>query len=67
MFHDPIKDKPKKNDGLPYDERSSCFVNVGTHHGVGHQNPVGHSQNPKQFVSTLPQGRVKTMKDDDRG
>jgi hypothetical protein len=24
-----------------YDERSSCYVNAGTHHGVGHRQPVG--------------------------
>lgn len=67
MFKDPIKDKPNKNNGVPYDERSSNFVNMGTHHGVGHANPVGHEGNPKQSVATLPKGRVKTMKDDDRG
>jgi len=30
-----------------YDERSSCFVNAGTHYGVGHTQPVGHNGNPK--------------------
>lgn len=67
MFKDSIKDHPRENNKIPYDERSSNFVNEGTHHGVGYTNPLGHKENPKQFVSTLPQGRVKTMKDDDRG
>lgn len=44
-----------------YDQRSSCFVNAGTHYGVGHKQPVGHECNPKEKVSTLPLGRVQTM------
>lgn len=24
-----------------YDQRSSCFVNAGSHNGVGHRQPVG--------------------------
>ena len=80
-FKDPIaiksqhpEDKPK--DGLKspfdfrcpqYDQRSSNFVNAGTHYGVGFNQPVGHEGDPKQFVDTLPQGRHSTMMDDDRG
>lgn len=45
----------------PYDQRSSCFVNAGTHHGVGLTQPIGHADNPKQTVSALPYGRVNTM------
>ena len=81
MFKDPtaIKsqspaDKPKDGKNSPwdfrapqYDERSSAFVNAGTHYGVGHRNPVGHEGNPKQFVDTLPQGRAKTMRVDVKG
>jgi len=50
-----------------YDERSSSFVNAGTHYGVGHKQPVGREGNPKQFVDVLPQGRVRTMRDDEKG
>lgn len=50
-----------------YDQRSSNFVNAGTHYGVGHRQPVGHEGNPKQNVDVLPQGRVKTMQVDDLG
>lgn len=50
-----------------YDQRSSNFVNVGTHYGVGHNQPVGHTGNPKQFVSSLPYGKVNTMKNDEKG
>ena len=25
----------------PYDQRSSIFMNAGTHHGVGKRQPVG--------------------------
>ncbi len=24
-----------------YDQRTSCFVNAGSHHGVGYRQPVG--------------------------
>jgi len=50
-----------------YDQRSSCFVNAGTHYGVGHTQPVGHEGNPKQFVAVLPQGKVNTMRIDEAG
>lgn len=67
-------DKPKDGKNSPwdfrcpqYDQRSSNFINAGTHYGVGHKSPVGHEGNPKSSVPTLPKGRVKTMRDDDRG
>lgn len=62
------QDKPVDGKNSPwdftcpqYDQRSSCFVNAGTHYGVGHKQPVGHEGNPKEKVSTLPLGRVQTM------
>lgn len=42
-----------------YDERSSCFVNAGWKQGVGKNQPVGHSGNPKPYG--VPMGRVKTL------
>ncbi len=80
-FKDPIaiknqkpKDKPVDGKKSPwdftcpqYDQRSSCFVNAGTHYGVGHNQPIGHSGNPKERVDVMPMGRVNTMRDDDRG
>ena len=80
-FSDParIKDQNpecKPEDGVKspwdfrcpqYDQRSSNFVNAGTHYGVGINQPVGHTGNPKRMVSTLPQGRVNTTQDDDKG
>ena len=79
MFKDPIAikgqrpaDMPKNGKNSPwdfrapqYDERSSSFVNAGTHYGVGHNQPVGHEGNPKTSSPALPQGRVKTMEVDD--
>ena len=52
-----------------YDERSSCFVNTGTHYGVGHRQPVGHEGDPAQHASTLPTDRrnVTTMRVDEVG
>jgi hypothetical protein len=51
----------------PYDQRSSNFINAGTHYGVGRNQPVGHPGNPKPVVSVLPRTRVNTMQIDDEG
>lgn len=50
-----------------YDQRSSCFVNTGTHYGIGNRQPVGHSGNAKQKVDSLPYGRHSTMEVDEAG
>ncbi len=66
------KDKPVDGKKSPwdftcpqYDQRSSNFVNAGTHYGKCIKQPVGHSGNPKDKVDVLPYGRVKTMRDDE--
>lgn len=65
------KDKKKKSpwnfDAPQYDERTSCYVNAGTHYGVGINQPVGHKGDPKTNVEALPVNRygVKTMKIDE--
>lgn len=71
-FKDPIAAKEGKKMKSPwdftcpeYDERSSCYVNAGSHFGVGHKQPVGHEGNPKFSAPTLPQGKVKTMQVDE--
>jgi hypothetical protein len=80
-FKDPIAvteqreiDKPQDGKNSPwdfrcpqYDQRSSNFINAGTDYGVGRNQPVGHSGNPKERAECLPMGRVKTMRDDERG
>lgn len=80
-FADPIaikdqnpKDKPVDGVGVEwdfrcpqYDQRSSNFVNAGTHYGVGHKQPVGHAGNPKQYVDVLPVSRRNTIQVDDLG
>lgn len=80
-FNDPIadnkrnpKDKPVDGKNSPwdfrcpdYDQRSSSFVNAGTHHGVGHKQPVGHEGNPKSSAPTIPMGKVNTMRADEKG
>jgi hypothetical protein len=80
-FADPIAiknqnpmDKPVDGVNSPwdfrcpqYDQRSSNFVNAGTHYGVGHKQPIGHNGNPKRIVDVLPQGRMNTLQDDDEG
>ena len=71
-FHDPIEVKEGKKkkapwnfDCPPYDERSSCYVNAGSHYGLGHNQPVGREGNPKTTSPVLPKGRVKTMETDE--
>jgi hypothetical protein len=65
------KDKKMKSpwnfDAPTYDERTSCYVNAGTHYGVGVNQPVGRQGNPKTTVDALPQSHygVKTMKIDE--
>ena len=80
-FADPVRikeqreiDKPIDGKKSPwdfrcpqYDQRSSNFINAGTHYGVGIKQPVGHKGNPKQRVDVLPFGRPETMRVDDRG
>jgi len=66
----PLDGKPSSiwNFECPqYDQRSSCFVNAGTHYGIGINQPIGHKGNPKSKVPALPYGRVNTMKDDEVG
>lgn len=70
-FKDPVDSKPTKKFKNPwdftqpdYDERSSSFINAGSNHGVGTKSPVGRIGDPKMEVSTLPKGRVSTMKVD---
>lgn len=50
-----------------YDQRSSNFVNAGTHYGVGIKQPIGHTGNPKPVVDVLPLTRRNTLQDDDLG
>jgi hypothetical protein len=47
-FKNNIEEKPGRHIQSPwnyeaphYDERSSCYVNAGSHYGVGHTQPVG--------------------------
>jgi hypothetical protein len=42
---DIVKAKnPWDFDQPEYDERSSCYVNAGSHYGLGHRQPVGSKQ-----------------------
>jgi hypothetical protein len=80
-FKDPIaiknqrpEDKPKdKQTSLgwdfrcpQYDQRTSCFVNAGTHYGIGHKQPVGSmTHNNKGHIPTTRE--VTTMETDEVG
>lgn len=65
QFHNPIAPKVKKKEkqspwdyrAPPYDERTSCYMDAGSHYGVGYTNPVGHDGVVKQRVPTLPYGK----------
>jgi hypothetical protein len=68
------EDKPVDGKNTPwdfrcpqYDQRSSNFVDAGTHYGVAMRQPVGHFGNPKQEVDTLPCHKVPTMRVDQLG
>lgn len=50
-----------------YDQRSSNFVNAGTHYGIAMRQPVGHEGNPKVEVPALPCYRRDTQQVDDLG
>lgn len=80
-FADPARIKEQNKDCQPedgvrspwdfrcpqYDQRSSNFINAGTHYGVGINQPVGHKGNPKPVVDVLPRTRVNTTQVDDLG
>ena len=80
-FADPIRIKEQNKECQPedgvkspwdfrcpqYDQRSSNFINAGTHYGVGINQPIGHIGNPKRTVDALPQSRMNTLQDDDKG
>jgi hypothetical protein len=48
-----------------YDQRSSNFVNAGTHYGSGRTQPIGTEKQSDKYA--VPLGRHHTMRDDDRG
>jgi hypothetical protein len=65
------KDTPKDGKPVPqgwdfsqpqYDQRSSCFMNAGTHYGEGIKQPVGHHGDPKERAECLPFGKVNTLR-----
>ncbi len=67
-FKDPIAPPAEKKMKTPwtftapeYDQRTSCFVDAGSHYGIGMKNPVGHKGPTKQRVDTMPFGKPKTM------
>jgi hypothetical protein len=71
-FHDPIAVKEGKKVKSPwnfdcpdYDERTSCYVNTGSHYGVGHRQPVGKKGNPLNNVPCLPKTNSNTMYTDE--
>jgi hypothetical protein len=42
-----------------YDQRSSCFVNAGSHYGVGHRQPVGTKKHSGK--NAVPTGKTMGM------
>lgn len=65
-------EKPKDGKNSPwdfrapcYDQRSSNFINAGTHYGVGRTQPVGTTNQSGKYA--VPIGKHHTMRDDDLG
>ncbi len=42
-----------------YDERTSCYVNAGSHYGVGHRQPVGTLKH--SMKGAIPVGKSMGM------
>lgn len=65
-FKNILEEKGKEKKGPwdfrcpTYDNRSSRFMDAGSHQGIGHKNPIGHTGPSKQRVDTLPYGKVNT-------
>ena len=59
------KNSPWSFKAPPYDQRSSCFVNAGTHYGVGTTQPIGSRNHSSD--SPIPMGKVSTMRIDEKG
>lgn len=70
MFKNPIAPKVKEKESKnPFSFKAPCYdqrnmISAGDNYGTGFRQPEGHSGFPKQKVSVLPFGRVKTMQDD---
>ena len=69
------KNQPEDSKGTPwdfrcpqYDQRTSCFVNAGTHYGEAHKQPVGmHSSSKNMTQGVIPYGRKPTLEVDEVG
>lgn len=48
-----------------YDQRSSNFINAGTHYGTGKAQPIGTTKHKAKYA--VPVGRHVTMRDDEKG
>ncbi len=60
----PIDNKPPFDFKMPqYDQRHSDFVRAGVNYGIGINQPVGSSSNPKMKVDVLPYGTKVTNED----
>lgn len=43
-----------------YDQRTSCYINAGTHHGVGKPQPIGTETH--NMKGAVPVGRPPQLK-----
>lgn len=72
-FKDPIKindgkkiKSPWNYKAPPYDERSSCYINAGSHYGVGKTQPIGHDGKPKSIDSIIPRTHTSKKHESDK-
>lgn len=54
---------PWNFDQPEYDERTSCYINAGSHHGVGKRQPVGSEKH--NMKNAIPIGRKPQLKVDE--
>jgi hypothetical protein len=67
-FKNIIEDKTDKTIKSPwdftcpdYDERTSCYVNAGAHHGIGHRQPVGSKTHSMKGAVPVGKGMGMTV------
>jgi hypothetical protein len=70
-FKGPLQPKKEEKKKAPwdfrmpeYDERTSCYVNTGSHYGSGKRQPVGHSSGASLNSSALPSGAATKVLED---
>lgn len=70
-FKGPLQPKKVEKKKAPwdfrmpeYDQRTSCYVNAGSHYGEGKMQPVGHASGASLYSDAMPmESGTKVMED----